>query len=91
MDIIITQTNEECTTMGQSQGQSSGPSLKQNPFTTYRDPVTGRWSVVYPEAKEPEVGKGKEPTLTVLEGGMPGKRSPHHRGMAANLSADALP
>jgi hypothetical protein len=23
--------------------------LKQNPFFTYRDPITGRWLVIYPD------------------------------------------
>ncbi len=88
MNIATYQTTEECITMGQSQNGS----LKQNPFTTYRDPVTGRWSVVHPDAHELDEkrGKPKEPTLTVLDGGIQTKRSPHGRAIA-NLNTDAMP
>ncbi|MEL6221037.1 MAG: hypothetical protein AAFR31_00180 [Cyanobacteria bacterium J06627_8] len=31
--------------------QSSKPVLRQNPFTAYREPDTGRWIIVHPSSE----------------------------------------
>ncbi len=63
--------------------------LKQNPFTTYRDPQTGRWMVVPSEANasSPQTERSrKEPTLTVLEGGMTERRVKRNPSLNAEAS-----
>ncbi|MEB3210653.1 MAG: hypothetical protein VKL39_04840 [Leptolyngbyaceae bacterium] len=34
--------------------QSTKRALRQNPFTTYREPDTGRWVVVHPSSESEE-------------------------------------
>lgn len=77
--------------------QPTNRSLKQNPFLTYRDPNTGQWLVVksddelsggLPNTDRSRTHRTKEPSLTVLDGGM-SKRSPSP-GRVASVSEASL-
>jgi hypothetical protein len=63
--------------------------LKQNPFTTYRDPQTGRWTVVPldVDTRSPQNDRlRKEPALTVLDGGITERRVKRNPSLNAEAS-----
>jgi hypothetical protein len=63
--------------------------LKQNPFTTHRDPQTGRWIVVHSDAVSSPPHNDhsrKEPALTVLDGGISERRVKRNAPLNAEAS-----